>query len=186
MALALGLWLGAAWGVTQNITVTRQQVLMDVQKDSVRVRVEFYIRNDALEAQKTQFFFMFPLTDGMGFPGTISVTSRQLTQTEFTTSPNKDGIFIPLDLGPRQKDKFIVEYTQPIAGSKVIFPLTGYLNQTKPIEQALYVINLPGEYTDINLSIRFTNLTWGKGRISYNIEKQDFMPDRDLAVTWTK
>ena len=183
--IALSVGASAHADAIRPVTFFKSNVVFNVFGDSVTARAEFFVQNESGDEQTLPFAFLMPTDAGHTFPHRITVVDRRNAALEFKTTSN-NGIFFSFPLKAGEKSKFIIEYAQKISHADASFPLTGWFAQSKPMKEAAYSINLPSEYEDVGLSYPYNNVFWGKGRMTYYIERTDFVPDKDINVHWRK
>jgi len=170
----------------RQVQFSAEKIEMKVSRKEVEVSGCYYFRNNS--SRKTihkLLFYPFPVDSTHNSPYIIDVyyTSSEKKIPYGPKVPVKS-IYFPVDLPPGSTTAVTVEYKQSIRvnNAKYILQTTKYWGY--PLEKADYLIWVPQEFQDVELSYQPTEVETLKSQIKFTVERGDFLPHKDLEIEW--
>ena len=142
-----------------------------------------FINKNKKEITRT-LFYPFPVNLSFSYPDTISVYDQNNKSISFTKS--SAGIYFGVKVPADSETKVNVKYSQRISSDTMKYILTSTQNWIHPLKKAEYEIILPKEFDLKDLSIKPYKKDSDSTNNIYIINKQNFMPETDLTVTWAR
>ncbi len=79
---------------------------------------------------------------------------------------------------------FEVRYRQNLNQNQARYILTTLRKWNKPIEEAVFIVNVPEDFKDIQLSYPADSVCEVETRRNYFITKRNFGGEKDLIISW--
>ena len=137
----------------------------------------YVLRNQTEATQVSTMFYPIPVDADHPFPSQIKVTGAR-------TKTRAGGILWRLHLPPRQESAVHVRYEQSCRTPSARYVLTTTGRWGEALEDATYEVRWPRVWRDVRVSYDGDLTTEGDQRV-LRFTKQDFLPERDLVLTWS-
>lgn len=129
-------------------------------------------------------YYPFPITHAFHYPDSIFVSDKNNKAIPFSKSSS--GIFFSLNAIPDSETTINISYLQRILSDTMKYILTTTQQWKHPLEKAEYKILLPLEFELKSLSLNPYQIDSDSAHNIYYINKENFMPETDLIVAWSR
>ena len=129
-------------------------------------------------------FYPFYIDQSFSYPDSIFVSYKSNKTIRFTKS--SAGIYFSITAAPDSETSINVTYLQRISSDEMKYILTSTQQWKLPLEKAEYKILLPLEFELKSLSLNPYQMDSDSAHNIYYINKENFMPETDLTVTWAR
>ena len=152
--------------------------VIDLRLEPPQLHVDalYVFRNRTSGAQSSRMFYPFPVDAAHPYPHDIQVEGAKFT-------PADRGILWQLAMQPHQETSVQVKYSQQCNDRSARYILKSTSNWGQPLEHATYRVRWPASLPNVNVSYSGT-LTRDGDHMLLQFERDDFMPPRDLLITW--
>jgi hypothetical protein len=122
-------------------------------------------------------YYPFPVDSLHPYPEFIWVDGLPFIKAD-------SGIYFRFEIGAAAACSLEVAYRQRILGRSARYILTTLQEWDRPIEEAVFKISLPRDLPGVELSYPADSLSLADGSAVYLLTFRDFMPEKDLLITW--
>ena len=161
----------------REVSFRAETIRMEVTDDKLRVVGTYHLRNRTPASVATTLLYPFPVDDAHSYPHSIVVDGA-------TKRPAENGVILALSFGPQEERTFEVEYEQSLAEPNATYILLSTQAWGEPLEHGLYEVSWPADFKDVRISYDGKRTTT-HGRTTLSFERSNFLPDRDLTVSWS-
>jgi hypothetical protein len=155
----------------------KEKVVMTIDSGTVFVEGIYYFRNITPEKKIAYVFYPFPVDSIYSYPTFIQIDDLPFTKTD-------TGVNFTLPIEPKSDRMFEVRYRQNLSRSQARYILTTLQKWHKPIEEAVFVVNVPAEWNDLSLSYPADSIRPNQARKNYFITRRNFKARQDLIISW--
>ncbi len=127
--------------------------------------------------------YPFPVDAHMHFPERVTVTGNDSAR-ELPVEEIRELNAVMFTVRPAVSDSFTVTYTQKTEAARACYILTTTASWGEPLESAVFTVTVPESFRNVELSYKPDRMEKRGDTIVYTIDNTDFMPDRDLVITW--
>ncbi len=156
-----------------GVLFEQEEVHMDISRGKVTITGRYLFHNPGPRDTMAGIFFPFPLDKGILYPDRIDVSGIPFSRTA-------RGIRFDLHVKGNEKRWVTIRYTQRLKDSRAVYIVRSALAWHRPILRARFRIRYPSCFTNVHQPYRPAST--GKGVIRLDIK--DFVPVRDIVVTW--
>jgi hypothetical protein len=150
---------------------------MSIDSGRVAVSGTYYFKNLTNQTKTAKIFYPFPIDEYHYYPDLILVSGFDYTKTD-------SGISFIMKFKPLSLESLAVFYEQRLTNTQARYILTTTQRWQNPLVKARFIINVPENFTAIQLAYPPDSSIKKDNRIYYYIMKKNFMPKKDLIVTW--
>lgn len=173
---------GRETGVQLPVEFIRERITVDIDPGWVTVTGVYWFRCNNALGGNFGIRYPFPVDEHHMFPDSVAVFhagGEMISHTE-----NRDANAVDFAVDMRVHPEFTVVYRQRITGSDARYILTTTSAWKKPLERAVYIVSLPEEFIPESFSLTPDFSRRIGGRRVYTVTRTNFLPDRDLTVSW--
>ncbi|OYD15167.1 hypothetical protein CH333_06445 [candidate division WOR-3 bacterium JGI_Cruoil_03_44_89] len=154
-----------------------EEVCVWVERGEVLVEGIYYFRNRTHTAKRMRLFYPFPIDSLHEFPYEIEVEG-----TPFETA--EDGVTYDVIIDSMGVAESTVRYKQRIFTNCAKYILMTARRWKEPIEEARFVVSLPEDFSNVNISYEPDSIIKKEERTFYYINEHNLFPDRDIDIVW--
>lgn len=167
------------------VRFVREHVRVEPSERQTRVVGVYIFRNDSDAPSDVGMRYPFPIDRGHLYPTRIRVHEERGGVPEPMGFVREDaGIAWRMRFAPREERTVRVEYTQDIREKRAIYIVTTTRQWLRPIERAEFEFRVPAALKSVRLSFEPDRSEVVGDTIVYHMTRTEFMPERDLTVTW--
>lgn len=155
----------------------REDVSVWVEDGEVTVEGIYYFKNRTDYRRKFRLLFPFPVDSLHMYPYEIEVANSDFKKS-------KKGITFDIILDAEGSVSSKITYKQKIFTKSARYILSTARVWLEPIERAGFVVSLPEEFENYSISYKPDSTIHKNDRIFYYFEKEKFIPDKDIVITW--
>jgi len=170
-------------GRPMPVEFVSESIRIDITDDRVTVTGSYTLRSSDSAPVAFPLMYPFPIGSGLSYPDTVTVVMAE-DRLPIPFRENRERGMIMFSVKPGISDTFVVTYTQKIDGTSARYILTSTKAWGKPLERAVFTVIVPSYFRDVELSYKPDNIRKGRDTVTYTLTRTDFMPDRDLVITW--
>jgi len=168
---------------TAPVEFVSESIDIVISEGSFAVTGSYTLRWNDRGLSSFPLIYPFPVDCGLSFPDTVSVTGAGSGEP-IPFRENRERGVIAFSVRPGMSDTFSVIYTQKYVGNSVRYILISTKAWGKALERAAFSVTVPQCFLDVELSYEADSISKDGDSVIYSMIKTDFMPDRDLLVTW--
>ena len=169
----------------REITFVKEFIRVRVHGESCTLEGEYVFMNPTSHPANLSLFYPFPLSGGLPFPDSISV-SRGRTNEAVPFGKVENGITFTVSIPAQKTDRYRVRYVQPTPSRRMEYILTTTRNWERPLERADFVIIIPDSFTLTHLSTPRREVVRRRHETLYRFREANFMPLENLVVEWKR
>lgn len=159
----------------------REEINITLKKSSVQVHGLYFFENKSNLEVYIRLFYPFPIDSSHFYPENVRVLDPK-SPIDFISK--KDRIVWSLHFEPYGVETTYVEYTQRIEEKNATYILTTTKLWKEKIDKAMFIIESPLEFNELNVSIKPDSGIIKRNKRIYYITRSNFLPDTDLKITW--
>lgn len=171
------------YGRQMPVEFVSESISMDIVNGQITVNGSYTLRSNDSALDTFPLMYPFPVDSGLSYPDSITVL-RAEDRSPIPFRENRERGMIMFAVRPGISDTFEVSYTQKIDGSSARYILTSTKAWGKPLERAEFNVSVPSNYRNVELSYDPDVKQKDGETVIYTLTRTDFMPDRDLVITW--
>jgi hypothetical protein len=176
---------GPEHGARGPVHFVREHVTVIPSEEQTRVVGDYHFLNGEDHPVETGIKYPFPIDPDHAFPFLVRVWEERdggWTPIGFTNAG--DAVLFSLRLAPREEKTIRVEYAQQIRRHRAVYIVTTTAAWGEPIRLAEFEFRVPAELRDVQFSFVPDRSEARGDTIVYHYARTDFLPDRDLVMTW--
>lgn len=177
--------IALGWGIaaSQSVQFSRELIRIAVAEDAVEVEGSYIFTNNSSRLQRQPLFYPFPVDSLHPFPGNVSVAC----DGEAVPFEVRDrGVTFMVDVPARGQAVLRVEYRQACLDGTACYILTTTAAWKSALEVARFEITVPDSLELVETPYPVDEVLEGDGARIHVIDREDFLPDRDLCIRWTQ
>lgn len=156
----------------------QEEITVNCYENEIEVWATYHLNNASDSFLNAKIACPFPVDKLHSYPHDIFVEGYNYR------TYNDSTIYWRMDFEPYEKKDVVVRYKQKIKGNSARYILLTTQKWNEPFEQVEYFINLPANWSNIELSYPYDKVEIIDGIKHYYIKKRNFMPEKDLIVHW--
>ncbi len=137
----------------------------------------YHFKNLTNQSKTAKIFYPFPIDEFHYHPDLILIAGLDYTKSD-------TGITFLMEFKPMTTESLSILYRQGLKDKQFRYILLTTKHWQKPIKEAKFIISLPEEFRLTQLSYKPDSLNQQDRRQYYYITKKNFMPQKDLIITW--
>lgn len=185
----------SSWGQTASSTGGRafgfvgEEVALTVDDSTAQVSGTYFFQNYGGIDFRAPVFFPFYVDGHASYPDLIRAACRIGADTlradlRYVESRRRGGISLSIPLRAHQRTTWFLSYQQKITSKRAVYMITSTHAWKEPLREATYTFVFPDYFKSVE--------TWPppdtayslNGKTFYRCTKRDFMPDREMEITW--
>ncbi|MBN1290370.1 MAG: hypothetical protein JXB48_00900 [Candidatus Latescibacteria bacterium] len=160
-----------------------EKIYINIQNDRVSVTGHYFFHNHDSGKRIIPLSYPFPVNEEMEFPDSISVyLSDDSSSISFEKNEKHGVVFFAVPV--TGLTEFVVSYSQKLHGSTARYILTTTQTWKEPLKYAVFSISTPQNFKNLKFNYKPDLTKSEHDCILHIIERTDFMPDKDLYITW--
>mgnify|MGYP001819019980 CR=1 FL=1 len=164
----------------------REDLFFVLDDNSLHVSGDYYFNNPHEQPIKIALAYPFPQDKVMGKVTNVYSFDKNSIFQEQLFRYNQRAARIKLFIRPSKSTILRIGYTQEIHSNKAIYILTTTAAWGKPFQQAYYELHVPFDINIDSLSYTPDKIQQVGGLYIYIFERNNFMPDRDFEIYFSK
>jgi hypothetical protein len=172
-----------------TVVFSREHIRIAVDPDGIRVDASYVFTNRSAVPQRQALFYPFPIDSLHPYPDAVAVRSDG---KEVESRRQGDGVVITIDVPPRGQSVLTVAYQQAsrqasrrARGDRSgCYILTTTSAWKSPLQVARFEITVPDSLELTDVSYPVDQVTTADGAHVHVIDREEFLPDRDLCFAW--
>jgi hypothetical protein len=165
----------------------KEEIFMTVNIGEFTISGTYYFRNNTEISKPMPIVFPFYIDDSTHFPHEIKAsvtTDKEKRQLDFQEHLERGSLRISIPMKPKEITIWRLEYTQKIDKSQATYILQSTQAWGKPIEEALYKIDIPDNINVDYIWADVDSVTNKGNREILWIHKTEYMPFKDMTIKW--
>lgn len=163
-------------GVEAPMQFREETIHVTVNPPDMTVDALYIFENHSEIALNMGMYYPFPLEPELAYPHQVDVKGARFKRTP-------TGLLWKLSLTPHGAATVEVKYTQRCLGALARYILTSTAFWNRSLEKGHYRVDWPSTLPNVSVSYPGTRRSEG-GREFLEWEANDFMPTKDIVVTW--
>lgn len=164
----------------------REDLFFVLDGNELRVSGDYFFYNPHQRPIKMTMLYPFPREDFMGRVTDVYAFDRSNIFYSTLARHNQKSAMVLLSMFPEQTRIIRIGYTQEIRSNKAKYILTTTAAWGKPFQQAYYELHVPFDIKVDSISYVPDKIQQVGGLYIYIFEKENFMPDRDFVIYFSR
>ncbi len=170
--------------LAQTLQFSSEAIEITISDGYAVVNGDYTFNNISENEINRTLFYPFPVSQSYPFPDSIFISDKNNKKIPFIKSSS--GIYFSINIPSDSETAIKISYYQKLNSDEMKYILTSTQKWKHPLQKAEYKILLPKEFNLINLSLKPDKENSDLINNIYIINKQNFMPERDLIITWAR
>jgi len=170
--------------LAQTLQFSSEAIEITISDGYAVVNGDYTFNNISENEINRTLFYPFPVSQSYPFPDSIFISDKNNKKIPFIKSSS--GIYFSINIPSDSETAIKISYYQKLNSDEMKYILTSTQKWKHPLQKAEYKILLPKEFNLINLSLKPDKENSDLINNIYIVNKQNFMPDVDLIVTWAR
>jgi hypothetical protein len=162
---------------------TRETIEITLDRGGCEITGVYHFRNPAAAPVATRLYYPFVVNPGFPYPDSIAVTNL-ITGEEVAYTRGERGVFFRIHVPPEDSAAYGVRYWQRAPLHEARYILTTTAHWKRPLEEAEYVVKIPGTCRLTFASLGWDQIREARGYQTCVLRRRDFTPEADLVVRW--
>ncbi|MBN2425520.1 MAG: DUF4424 family protein [Calditrichaceae bacterium] len=167
----------------QDMVFFQEEIYIKIENNRCIIDGTYYFKNINSEDIKRVLYYPFPVDNNMTYPDSIFIKDIEKQQRIHFTK-YKQGVAIPMIVKAHSISIIRVYYTQKTVVNEAEYILKTTTFWGKPLEKAEFIVELSDNFKLVKLSYDHDSMVKKNGAKFYKITKTNFMPDKNLKITW--
>ena len=170
------------------VTFIAEEITLSVNNELAGVSGTYHFRNNTSHQGNYPVIFPFHVDSLSSFPHRISgfVIETDSTILEIRPHESRAAVTVNIPLRPNAVTIWRLDFTQRITGNHARYILTSTQAWSEPLKEATYCFVAPRSFEEVVVWPKQDSISRKGDRVEYWAHKKDFMPDRDMEITWGK
>jgi hypothetical protein len=164
------------------VEFVRERIAIDIEPEWVTVTGKYEFRCHDRLGEQFRILYPFPVDEHHGFPEEITVSQPGGAAISCIGDRKANAVRFAVNL--LAKPEFTVVYRQRITAPAARYILTTTAAWQKPLERAVFIVSLPESLQPVSFSYEPDRVRRVNKRKIFEIERRNFLPDRDLSIVW--
>jgi len=166
-----------------KIHFIKEKIIIRIQNGELEVNGHYFFWNESGSSDATLLSYPF-----FGkFPHKINVHTNKdgkYSKVSYRKAYKKNSITFPIYLNPKTELEVKVRYIQKILENQAVYILTSTEKWRENLKEANFDILISKELKGVNISYETDSIEEHGNFVIYRISKKDFMPTKDLIISW--
>jgi len=165
----------------------KEEISMIVNETEFAISGTFYFRNNTEMGRPMPIVFPFYIDDSTHYAHEISafvMDGQERHQLDYQENRERGSIRIRVPMKPKGITLWHLEYTQKIDKSQATYILRSTQAWGKPLEEALYKIDIPDNIDIDYIWADVDSVTANDNREILWIHRTEYMPFKDMTIKW--
>ena len=168
---------------SQSLHFSKETIEVKIYNIFAEVNGIYTFNTNSQKELRRTLFYPFPVNE-YSFPDSIFITD--LNNKTIPFKKTSSGIYFSITAISDSETTIKIFYRQRISSDEMRYILTSTQQWKQPLQKAEYKILLPKEFELKSLSINPYQMDSDSTHNIYYINKENFMPETDLIVTWAR
>jgi hypothetical protein len=173
---------------TGPVDFFQEEITLTVTDSTTRVEGAYHFRNNRNREMMMPVIFPFYVDSTTLFPQSIEAyyydSSGSKIPIDFIEMPQRKAIRMKIPVSSNSENTWYLDYEQKIESKKAVYIITSTAAWQKPLEQATYTFVAPSGFKDIRVWPEPDTTYEKDGQIYMQCVKYDFMPSREMQISW--
>jgi len=156
-----------------------------VSPDTLVIKGTYLFTSKSGDAGRYALYYPFPLDSAMDYPSSITVTSEG-GQKVFPFVREKEGVDFTVQVPKAGACTTMVVYKQHVRNCRGKYILLTTHSWGEPLHDSHYSVTIASSLTLTYLSYVCDSIKSGNHGLTYYFYRDNFLPDRDIDVSWKK
>jgi len=165
----------------------KEEIILEVDDGQACITGVYYFRNNTDRELQMPVVFPFYVDSLCAYPDQIEaavITEEGKTGLSYARLAERDMISLRIPIKAGGITSWRLTYQQELGANRAVYIITTTAAWKKPLEEATYYFIAPDSFSNIQTWPLPDTIYIEDGRHVFKSVRYDFMPQRDMEITW--